>query len=152
MVCAIPFIWFTLIIAVTCDENIGCWRGVPRHQLHPTTFKACSTVIKWLGSHDKEQGPITFSRRLGIGYRVPDQWLSGNCLVGIDMQTDNDIDTLSFRDIVVQAYTIALACVISPPHLGGSGSVGPKRVMNVTVKGVDYKAHEPLPLIRDYKT
>lgn len=152
MVCAIPLVLFALIIAVTCDDETSCWGGGPRSQLHPTTFKACKAVIRWLGSHDKEQGPITFSRRLGVGYRVPDQWLSGSCVVGIDMHSDDDEDTLSFREIVVEAYTIALACVISPPHLGGSGTVGPKRVMNVTVIGVDLHADGRVPLIRRYET
>lgn len=152
MVCAIPLVLFALIIAVTCDDETSCWGGGPRSQLRPTTFKACKAVIRWLGSHDKEQGPITFSRRLGVGYRVPDQWLSGSCVVGIDMHSDDDEDTLSFREIVVEAYTIALACVISPPHLGGSGTVGPKRVMNVTVIGVDLHADGPVPLIRRYET
>ena len=152
MVCIIPLVWLALIIAVTCGDYASCWGGVPRGRLRPTTFKACKTVIKWLGSHDKEQAPITFSRQHGVGYRVPDQWASGNCVVGIDMHSDDDVDTLSFRDVVVEAYTIALACVISPPHLGGSGRVGPKGVMNVTVVGVDLKADGPVPLIRDYKT
>ena len=143
---------FALIIAVDCDDEASCWGGVPRNQLRPTTFKACSAVIKWLGSHDKEKAPITFSRRLGVGYRVPDQWASGNCVVGIDMHSDDDVDTLSFREIVVEAYAIALACVISPPHLGGSSQVGPKGVMNVTVIGVDFNANGLVPLIREYET
>ena len=152
MICAIPLVLFALIIAVTCDDKTSCWAGVPGGRLRPTTFKACSAVIKWLGSHDKEQGPITFSRQHGVGYRVPDQWLSGNCVVGIDMHSDDDVDTLSFREIVIQAWTIALACVISPPHLGGSGDVGPRGVMNVTVIGVDFKADGPITLIRGYET
>ena len=147
MVCATTLVLFALIVAVTCDDETSCWGGGPRSQLRPTTFKACKAVIRWLGSHDKEEGPITFSRRSGVGYHVPDQWLSGNCLVSIDMHSDDDEDTLSFREIVIEAYTIALACVISPPHLGGYGPVGPKRVMNVTVKGVNLYAGGPVPLI-----
>ena len=142
---------FALMIAVNCDDETSCWGGAPRSKLRPTTFKACSAVIKWLGSHDKEEGPITFSRRLGVGYPVPDQWASGNCVVGIDMHSDDDVDTLSFREIVVEAYSIALACVISPPHLGGSGHVGPKRVMNVTVIGVNFNAHGLVPLIKEIR-
>ncbi|CAF9915278.1 MAG: hypothetical protein HETSPECPRED_002348 [Heterodermia speciosa] len=151
MICAIPLVLFALIITVTCDDKISCWGGGPRSKLRPTTFKACRAVIKWLGSHDKEQGPITFSRRPGVGYRVPDQWLSGNCVVSIDMHSDDDVDTLSFREIAVEAYTIALGCVISPPHLGGDGHVGPKGVMNVTILGVDLKPDGPAPLIRHYE-
>ena len=125
---------------------MGCYAYRPQTPLQPTTFRACRAVIKWLGSHDKQRGLITFSRRPGFGYRVPDQWVGGNCWVGIDMHTDDDVDTLSFRDIGFKAYMIALACVITPPHLGGTLQVGPKGVMNVSIWGYDRRSSgfEPL--------
>lgn len=57
--------------------------------------------------------------------------------MAIDMRSDNDEDTLSFREIAVEAGKLMLHCVAQPPHLGGLMLVGPKKVMDVTIFGSD---------------
>ena len=57
-----------------------------------------------------------FSRKRGVGYQVPDTWKSGTCVLSIDMISDDAEDLLSFREIAIEAYTVALTCVITPPR------------------------------------
>lgn len=140
-------ILLTLLISVNCEEEVACFAGGRRSQLHPTTFKACRDVIRWIGFLHQDEGLITFSRSFSVGYRVPAHWIGENCALGIDMRSDHDVDTMSFRDIATQAYHVALACIIHPPHLGGTRPVGPKGVLNVTVWGVAQRPGGIVPLI-----
>ena len=127
----------TLIIASTLADRLGCFHQSPplRPQRAPTTYKECSHILRFLLDYDKEQGSITFSRRPGIGYRVPDYWVAGTCAIPIDMHSDNEVDEMSFHDIAVEAGAIMVRCVMYGPHLGGTQPVGPRKVMNVTVFG-----------------
>lgn len=140
-------ILLNLFIFVRCEEQVACFAGDRRSQLHPTTFRACRDVIRWIGFLHQHEGPITFSRSFAVGYRVPAQWVGGGCALGIDVRTDRDVDTMYFRDIAREAYHIALACIIHPPHLGGTRPVGPKGVLNVTVWGVAERRGGIVPLI-----
>ena len=97
-------------------DSVECWQERPGSQLVPTTFKDCRSVIRWLSTFDRASSPMIFSRRQGAGYLVPAQWISGNCILAIDMISDDVEDFLSFQDIAVEAYTVALACVITPPR------------------------------------
>ena len=83
----------------------------------------------------KPKAPITFSRKAGLGYKVPDYWTVGNCALTIDMHSDEDIDTMSFFDIAIEAGVVNARCVARPPHFGGTHIVGPRKVMNVTLLG-----------------
>ena len=124
-------------IPSTLSDTIGCFAqsAAPRQRLVPTTFKACYELSKFLIQHDKAQGAITFSRKPGVGYQVPEHWFSGNCVLAIDVHSEDDEETLSFKDIAVEAGAIMVRCVANPPHLGGTQFVGRRRVMNVTVIG-----------------
>lgn len=144
----IYLILLTLFISIHCDDDeVACFAGGRGSHMHPTTFNACKKVISWLVSHDKTEGLITFSRTPGVGYKVPAQWMSGNCVVGIDMRSDNDVDAVSFHDIAVDAYAVALTCIIYEPHLGGTRPVGPRGVMNVTLWGAPRRLEGVVPLI-----
>ena len=124
-------------IPSTLSDTIGCFAqsAAPRQRLVPTTFKACYELSKFLIQHDKAQGAFTFSRKPGVGYQVPEHWFSGNCVLAIDVHSEDDEETLSFKDIAVEAGAIMVRCVANPPHLGGTQFVGRRRVMNVTVIG-----------------
>ena len=140
---------FALSIFFTCEcaDTIGCWANSPDSKLSPTTFRECRHLIKWMNSFDKDKGEITFSRKPGVGYRLPDQWMLGTCVLGIDMVSDDVEDTVTFREIGIEAYTVALACVIRPPHLGGRRPVGPKGLINVTLWGTKGTPGRPRPLL-----
>ena len=117
--------------------DIGCFvREVAMRQpIAPTTFKACYELVKRLVHHDKAEAAMIFSRKPEAGFRVPEHWVSGNCVLTIDMDSDNDEETLSFKDLAVDAGTVMVRCVMNPPHLGGTILVGRRKSMNVTVFG-----------------
>ena len=134
---------FALSIPSTLSDTIGCFAqsANPRQRLIPTTFKACYELSKFLIHHDKSQGGITFSRKPGVGFQVPEHWVSGNCVLAIDVHSADDEDTLSFKDIAVEAGAVMVRCVAKPPHLGGTQFVGRKKVMNVTIIGFSGRPH-----------
>ncbi|KAL8822534.1 MAG: hypothetical protein Q9191_006734 [Dirinaria sp. TL-2023a] len=101
----------------------------------PTTFHACFPVVKFLAQHERIDLPLDFSRQPGAGYRVPAQWANGNCVVIIDVQSNDDVATTSFNEIAHEAGVVLLGCVVQPPHLGGSQWVGERQVMKVSVFG-----------------
>ena len=82
---------------------------------------------------------MTFSRKRGVGYQVPRQWISGTCVLAIDMISDEAEDTLTFHEIGLDAYVLALGCVIHPPHLGGKRLVGLRKLLTVTIFGYNDK-------------
>ncbi|KAL8733661.1 MAG: hypothetical protein Q9181_003519, partial [Wetmoreana brouardii] len=107
----------------------GCWRQSPpdRPQLQPTIFKHCLEVAKLLAKLDKAHAPILFSRRPGMGYKLPQHWAIGTCLATLDMHSDDDEETVSFMDIAIETGTLSGTCVAQPPHLGGTAVLGPKK-------------------------
>lgn len=117
--------------------DIGCFarEAAFRQPVAPTTFKECYELVKRLVHHDKAEAAMIFSRKPGAGFRVPDHWVSGNCVLTIDMESDSDEEILSFKDLAVDAGAVMVRCVMSPPHLGGTVIVGRRRSMNVTVFG-----------------
>ena len=127
----------SLFISPNLGDMIGCFaqEAAIRQPIAPTTFKACYEIVKRLIHHDKAEAAMIFSRKPWAGFRVPDHWVSGNCVLTIDMDSDNDEETLSFAKLAVDAGTVMVRCVMSPPHLGGTILVGQRRSMNVTVFG-----------------
>lgn len=93
---------------------------------------------------------MTFTRKRGVGYQVPRQWISGTCVLAIDMISDEAEDTLTFYEIGQVAYILALGCVIHPPHLGGERSVGERKLLNVTIFGYNDKPGGPISLSRPH--
>ena len=117
--------------------DVGCFvrEAAFREPIAPTTFKVCYELVKGLVHHDKAEAAMIFSRKPGAGFRVPEHWVSGNCVLTIDMDSDNDEETLSFKDLAVDAGMVMVRCVMNPPHLGGTILVGRRKSMNVTVFG-----------------
>lgn len=80
--------------------------------------------------------PLRFTRKAGEGYRLPAQWKAGNCGLQLNLISEDDVETASFREIAIEAGKIMLTCVALPPHYGGTNWVGLNQVMNVSVFGV----------------
>ena len=127
----------TLFISPNLGDVMGCFgpAAAIKDPIAPTTFKECYELVKRLAHHDKAEAAMIFSRKPGAGFRVPEHWVSGNCVLTIDMDSDNDEETLSFKDLAVDAGAVMVRCVMAPPHLGGTMLVGQRRSMNVTVFG-----------------
>lgn len=115
----------------------GCFMQNPpsRPQLHPTIFKHCLDGIAELVKYDKAMAPTLFSRKPGLGFKLPYHLSSRSCVVLLDMHSDDDEDLLSFYEIGIEAGVLNGFCVARPPHLGGTYLVGPKQVMNVSLYG-----------------
>ena len=131
---------FLFLLLCRLAYTLECYIAPPdpasrRRSPVPTTFQACYQIVKFLVRHERIDLPIDFSRRPGAGYLVPDQWSSDNCVVMIDVQSNDDIETASFSQISHEAGLVVLGCVVRPPHLGGSQWVGEKKVMKVSVFG-----------------
>jgi len=73
---------------------------------------------------------------LASGIADRERLVFDTCALSIDMHSDTDEDTTTFKQIAVQAGTIMLACIAQPPHFGGTQYVGPRAVMNVSVFGI----------------
>ncbi|CAO1596966.1 hypothetical protein XANCAGTX0491_000793 [Xanthoria calcicola] len=110
----------------------------------PTTYHACFQVIKFIISHERIELPTLFSRAPNVGYRLPEQWRQGSCVLQLDMNdaatAPAETETATFKNVADAAASVILACVLARPHLGGSQFVGAKKVMNVTVFGTDRAA------------
>ena len=140
-----------LTITVHADEAVSCFRQhsalpLPSFDLAPTTYHACFQVVKFVVRHERIELPLLFSRIPGVGYQLPEEWVYQTCALRLDMHSDTDEDTTTFKDIAVEAGKVMLACVAQSPHFGGTQYVGPKAVMNVTIFGVATDGPSALPL------
>lgn len=54
----------------------------------------------------------------------------------LDLESDEEEDTVSFYKIAIEAGVVNGACVAPAPHLGGTTRVGPKGVMNISIFGI----------------
>ncbi|KAI4094014.1 MAG: hypothetical protein LQ348_005916 [Seirophora lacunosa] len=134
---------FVLFVAAVCPadatQELLCWkRKEPTStDFTPTVFKQCLNAIADQVIVDAKMArvPQLFTRTPGKGFRVPHAWASGNCVIGIDVHSEGDEDTLRLYDIAVQATLLNIGCVARPPHYGGTILVGSQGVMNVTIMG-----------------
>ena len=120
---------------------VSCFEDSPS-PLIPTTYHACFQVIKFIIGHERIELPTLFSRAPNVGYRLPEQWRQGSCVLQLDMNdhaatAPAETETATFKNVADAAASVILACVLARPHLGGSQFVGAKKVMNVTVFGTD---------------
>ena len=139
MLHVLHLVGFALLVTYIDAGVLECWAADPGTHLVPTTFKECRHLIKWMNSFDRDRDPMKFTRKHRVGYQVPRQWIAGTCVLAIDMISDEAEDTLTFHEIGIEAYVLALGCVIQPPHLGGKRSVGQRKLLNVTIFGYNDK-------------
>lgn len=78
---------------------------------------------------------IRFTRNDGEGFKVPESWRQGNCVVHLDVLSDTDSDTATLFGLAIQANVLNNLCVIKEPHLGGSIILGKDRLLNLTIMG-----------------
>ena len=83
--------------------------------------------------------PVAFGRTVKTGHTLPDQYaqqgLYNTCVIELDMEGDGAQDVLTWREIVIGASQLRDMCVAPPPHLGGDGKVGPRRLLEVRMYG-----------------
>lgn len=133
---SILLIIFTAI-GLASSASPGCFQQSPpgEPQANPTVFVDCINPIKILVEYDKAHAPTLFSRKPGVGYQLPAYWVHRSCVVHVSIEEDKE-DTVPFFEIAQEAGVVNGACVVRPPHLGGTIRVGPKQVMNVSILGV----------------
>ena len=118
----------------------GCYEQNPatQPQLIPTTYIVCSQAIHHIALGRTLDTPVVFGRSVKVGHTVPDQFVHrgfyGSCVIKIDM-IDGEQDTLTWRDIIDSASELRDTCVAPPPHLGGEGKAGPRKLLAVSVFG-----------------
>ncbi|KAL8936482.1 MAG: hypothetical protein Q9211_004165 [Gyalolechia sp. 1 TL-2023] len=140
------FILFVLctVLGWAASSSPGCFQerppGEPR--ANPTVFVDCMEPIKSLVEYDKAHAPTLFSRKPGVGYRLPVHWIHRSCVLHVSIPEDGE-DRVSFFEIAQEAGVINAACVARPPHLGGTTRVGPKQIMNVSILGVPRRSFPP---------
>lgn len=130
------------------DGTAGCFRQAPpgERQIYPTIFKDCLEPIKNLVKYDKAYAPTLFSRKRGLGFKLPAHWISGSCVMLLDICSDDEEDSETFYAIAVEAGILNGACVAQPPHFGGTNRVGPKQIMNISLFGLSPRG-PTLPIV-----
>ncbi|MCJ1452984.1 hypothetical protein MMC28_003329 [Mycoblastus sanguinarius] len=115
--------------------NVGCWAQNPlgEPQLIPVIYKNCREAITSIPMGGKALAPVTFGRSADSGFKVPQSWDYGGCGVGIDVKTEDSVETTTFAAILKRAFDIAVECVIKPPHFGGRSFIGEKELLTVFV-------------------
>ena len=87
---------------------------------------------------DKGTGtrPYIFGRGDDVNYKLPRTFISGTCLVNLDMVYDDDRDTLPFLAIKDVARDLATRCIDgSVFKVGGVASVSPRKLLYITIMG-----------------
>ena len=83
--------------------------------------------------------PLSFGRLVKVGHTLPDQYTQrgffDTCVIQLDMR-DGVQDSLTWRDIIISASELRDWCVALSPHLGGKGTAGPRRLLDVKVYGI----------------
>ncbi|KAL8667324.1 MAG: hypothetical protein Q9202_000898 [Teloschistes flavicans] len=123
------------MVATVSSTEIDCFRSESSTS-QPTVFNRCSIAIEKMAPDIRlARKPQHFSRNDGEGYKVPADWRQGNCLVQLDVLSDDDSDTATLFGLAIQANVLNNLCVIKEPHLGGSLILGKDRRLNLTVLG-----------------
>lgn len=128
-------------IPASDDLHPRCW---PDHVgAIATTWAACKIIIDGLTHNEDPNVPKLFGKRgvRGSDYVLPTSFLrrGSNCLVGVDFrpETRGDRDFVALSTLQRTARTLALVCVISPPHLGGRVEIGFNERLLLHVSGID---------------
>jgi len=138
----------TSALATTLKGNFKgkCFQQKPptEPQWIPTNFDDCANTIielhdalvKTRGSRDLDT-PIVFSKDTSLGLELPRTFKRGSCAVLIDISTDKEFELMPPKDVMDAVWTLGTQCVAKPgPRIGGSGILGPKQLVAITVYGV----------------
>ena len=99
----------------------------------------CIEVAKLMIHGDKAYAPMVFSRKEGVGFKVPHEWAfkEGTCFISINTVEEDDEVVYSVAKMARTVATIIHDCLDNPAFdkLGGKGECGPEQKISVTVAG-----------------
>ena len=135
------FLVFSLAVLTSPLAATGCFDPSPL--IRPAIFAECISVINLIPIIVRDPNlPLKFSedpaQRPDI--ELPVFWRDhqNKCVVNVDIKDgQTGYDRSSLHDIAEWAKAVALECIIRPPHLGGSVTVGWHRKMSLTVGKLD---------------
>lgn len=126
------------LLNASLSYPLDCWQQNPANetQLKPTVYKECREIITKIPMGQKSLAPLVFSRDSTAGFKVPESWQYGSCVVTIDVGGDDVHETSTFAAITKRAFALMVECGIKEPHLGGRSFVGDHDRLEVLVLGV----------------
>ncbi|KAL8800261.1 MAG: hypothetical protein Q9200_007301 [Gallowayella weberi] len=134
-----PWTCSALGTATRRGGSLRCWDDLTK--FHPIVFRKCNDVIKNKITKDVDSSlPFKFSGDPSQhpDIQLPKYWTSDDSSCGVGIHIPPDIkgyDRSTLGDIQAAARTLAIECVIKPPHLGGHMQVGWYDKMTVLMTG-----------------
>jgi hypothetical protein len=121
------------------SSTLDCWQQHPAKemQLPPIIYKECREIIAQIHVGEKSLAPLVFSRSSSAGFKVPESWQHGSCVVTIDVKGNDAHETSTFAEITKRAFSLMVECVIKEPHLGGRSFVGDHDGLEVLLFGLE---------------
>ena len=119
----------------------------PEEPLLKTTYADCWPAMRLIAVGDKINAPIYFSRDPEVGYKLPNAWAHGTCVIEIDVDPPNEGDITTMVEIAKGAIEISMLCIEEWPNLGGRHRVGEKQVLIVFMFGRLAPENKLLPQI-----
>lgn len=116
-----------------------CFNPTASHrELYPVRFDDCFNALTELYEFKNPFRPVIFARRQHVGFKLPNVFRKGSCVISIDVTNDADSDR--FRPILVhsKARDLALRCTEGDFRFGGRAKAGPLKVVDVLVFGREW--------------
>ena len=84
----------------------------------------------------------SFGRGDDATYKLPRTFYRGTCLINLDMIYDDQTDSLTLREVREAALDLARQCTNGHVfNVGGSKAVEPRKVLYITILGLETWAH-----------
>ena len=117
----------------------SCWtKTLPRLEL--PLYQDCRTVAEGIQTLPPHGRPLVFGTEnvAGIDYILPISLSTGTCKIRIlPLSFGPHVnDTFTPRYLSHAINRMAMKCVMLPPHIGGEGPIGKKRVLALVVAGL----------------
>jgi len=127
------------LLNASLSSPLDCWQQNPasQPQLKPIIYKECRDIITKIPMGQKALAPLVFSRSATEGFKVPESWQYGSCVLTIDVEGADVYETSTFAAVTKRAFALMVQCVINEPHLGGRSFVGDHDGLEVLVFGVE---------------
>ena len=107
------------------------------------TYQNCVSAIHYIPQFDKSHAPISFGRKVDVGYQVPKLWVYRDCAVRLDVRNEDDVDEATFYNIQKTARAVTELCVrFRIPHMGGTTEVGLLGLLQVSIFGFHIAANK----------
>lgn len=121
-----------------------CWpilsRIIPPAQGDCRKLADSIQILKPTGRPYMNGAPIYFGPYdvPGVDFRLPMKVTWKTCMVRLQNLTSSkhDIESFTPRFLSHAIHRMVSKCLISPPHVGGEGGIGPKRVVALVMSGL----------------